>query len=258
MAVAKKKKAKKPAQPGIDPNEKRRERLEAKRAAKAAALAEKQKRENRERWIRRIALLGLFLAAVWFLFLRNAVPNEIDGYPINEFSTAGANQHTAGPVAYEDSPPVSGQHAGSPGPCGVHDEAMPDETMVHNLEHGSIGLLYRPDLDIEQIRQLEAIVGEYDDHLFSMPYTGEMESPITVAAWAYTMELDEVDEDAINQFIEEFRMGGAAPEAKTDCDHQDPEPFQPEGAEGAQGDADATPAPDETHASPHPTDSPTS
>ena len=257
MAVAKKKKAKKPAQPGIDPNEKRRERLEAKRAAKAAALAAKQKRETRERWIRRIAMLALFLVAVWFLFLRNAVPNEINGHPINEFSTAGANQHTADPVAYTDSPPVSGQHAGAAGPCGVHSTAMPNETMVHNLEHGSIGLLYKPDLDIEQIRALEAIVGDYDDHLFSMPYAGEMDSPITVAAWAYTMELDEVEEDSITEFIEEFRMGGAAPEAKTDCDHQEPEPFQAAGAEGEEGEAEATPAPDATDAA-EPTESPSS
>lgn len=241
--MAKKKSQKKPIQPGVDPNEKRRERLEAKREAKAAALAAKQKREARERLIRRIALLGLLAALVWFLFIRPAPPNEINGNPINDFSVAGANQHTSSPVSYQDSPPVSGEHAPQPAPCGVHATAVAKEELVHTLEHGGIGLLYRPDLDPEQIKELEAIVGDYDSHVFSMPYDEQMDSPITVAAWAYTMELDTVEKGSINDFIDEFRAGGAAPEPNQECPPQDPQPFQPEGAEG---DAEATPGADAT------------
>lgn len=252
----KKKKAKKSVQPGVDPNEKRRERLEAKRAAKAEALAAQRKKEIRERIIRRAVMVGLLGLAVWFLILRNVTPQEINGHPINNFSTAGANQHVSGTVAYEDSPPVSGEHAPRPAPCGVHGQPIPNEAMVHTLEHGSIGLLYKPDLELEQIRQLEAIVGNYDDHMFSMPYLGEMDVPITVAAWGHTMELDEVEEDSIEQFVDEFRNGGDAPEKGTPCDHQDPEPFEPQTPEDAEDpaaqptdepteDAEASPSPTE-------------
>lgn len=240
--MAKKKAQKKPAQPGIDPNEKRRERLEAKRAAKAEALAAKQKRERRERLTRRIAMLTLLGAGVWFLFIRPAAPNEINGHPINDFATAGANQHTTAPVSYQNSPPVSGEHAPSAGACGVFGQPMPNETMVHNLEHGAVGLLYKPDTDPADIKTLESIVGDYEHSVFSMPYQGAMESPITIVAWAHTMELDSAEEDSIEEFIDEFRRGGSAPEATSapECQHQDPEPFQPAGAEG---EIDATPSP---------------
>ena len=251
--MAKKKKAKKPLPEGVDPNEKRRERLEAKRAAKAAALAAKRKKEARERLIRRIVMVGLIGLAVWFLILRNVTPKEINGHTINNFSTAGANQHTSGTISYEDSPPVSGQHAPNPAPCGVHGEPIPNENMVHTLEHGSIGLLYAPDLDVEQIRELEAIVDDFDDHTFSMPYEGAMDTPIVVAAWGHTMELEEVEEDSIRQFIEEFRNGGDAPEKGTPCDNTQNTPYQPAGPEG-----EATPAPGETVELPEATPSPTS
>ena len=253
--MAKKKKAKKPLPEGVDPNEKRRERLEAKRAAKAAALAAQRKKEARERLIRRIVMVGLIGLAVWFLVLRNVTPKEINGHRINDFSTAGANQHTSGTISYEDSPPVSGQHAPTPAPCGVHGEAIPNENMVHTLEHGSIGLLYAPDLELDQIRELEAIVNDFDDHTFSMPYEGQMDTPIVVAAWGHTMELEELEEDSIRQFIEEFRNGGDSPEKGTPCDNTQNTPFQPAGAEG-----EATPAPGETveipdeEASPSPSD----
>ncbi len=241
--MAKKKSQKRPAQPGIDPNEKRRERLEAKREAKAQALAAKQKREARERLIRRVALFALLGAVVWFLFIRPAAPNEINGNPINDFSVAGANQHTTASVSYQDSPPVSGEHAPQSGPCGVFAEAMPNETMVHNLEHGAIGLLYKPDTDPADIETLESIVGDYDHSVFSMPYQGEMDAPIVVVAWAYTMELQTAEEDSINEFIDEFiRGGGDAPEGTSapECEHQDPQPFQPPGADGG---TEATPSP---------------
>ncbi|MDP9067200.1 MAG: DUF3105 domain-containing protein [Actinomycetota bacterium] len=240
--MAKKRSQKKPAQPGVDPNEKRRERLEAKRAAKAKALAEQRKRAQRERLIRRVVLLGLLVFAGWFLFVRPAAPDEINGHPINDFSTAGANQHTDGPVSYQDSPPVSGQHAPQSVDCGVYAEPVPNESMVHNLEHGAVGLLYRPDTNPEDIKTLESIVGEYEDSVFSMPYVGTMDSPITIAAWGHTMELDSAERDSVREFIDEFRRGGDAPEANTPnvCEHREPEPFEPAEAEG---DAEATPSP---------------
>ena len=60
-----------------------------------------------------------------------------------------------------------------------------------------------------------------------MPFEGEMGSPITVAAWSHTMELDQVETDSITQFIEEFRAGGDAPEPNQECPPQEPEPFDP-------------------------------
>jgi hypothetical protein len=240
--MANKKKRRGSGQSGVDPNEIRRQKLEARREAKAAAQREKEKRERRERFVRRGALVVLGAGAFWFIFVRGAAPDEIGGHTIEHFSTAGANQHTDGTVDYSMTPPVSGEHAGSPAPCGIHATQIQNELMVHTLEHGAIGLLYDPTLDLEQIRTLEGIAGSFDDHTFSAPYEG-METPISVVAWAQNMRLDSVDEAAINEFIDTFRTGGDAPEPQNECPNTQNSPFQPEG-EGDSGSTSETPSPE--------------
>lgn len=223
--MAKKKSQKKQRPAGVDANELRRQKLEQRRQAKAAAVAEQQRRATRERWIRRFVYALALVALVWFLFLRNIAPNEIAGEPVLDFSTAGSGQHTGAEVQYESIPPVAGEHRPSAAPCGVHARQFEDELMVHTLEHGAVGLAYDPTLETEDIRSLEEIVGEYDSHVFSVPYDG-MDTPITLLAWGHMIRLDELNEEAVRGFIEEFRRGGDAPEANQACPNDQDQPFQ--------------------------------
>ncbi|MGH2754598.1 MAG: DUF3105 domain-containing protein [Actinomycetota bacterium] len=218
---------------GAEIQEQRQKRLEAKRQARAEALERQRKAERRERFVRIVLLALLGVGAVWFLFLRNQPPDEIGGHELISESQAGEGVHTDDPVQYDSIPPVSGSHAPGSAPCGLHAEQIPNENLVHTLEHGAVGLLYSPDLPIEQIRQLEGIVEDYDSHMFSAPYEG-MESPIEVVAWGFRMPLEEVDGSAIRGFIDEFREKG--PEDQ-DCDMDAESPFV------APGDVDASPAP---------------
>ena len=227
-----------------DPNEKRRERLEARREEKARAAAAQRRRQARNRIVRLVVMLTVSAVFVWFFFLRTQLPNAIAGNPIEDFRTFTAESrtgelHTDGDVTYESTPPVSGNHAPQPGVCGLHDEPMPDETMVHNLEHGAVGILYQPDLAPADIKDIERLVGTFDSHVFSMPYP-EMETPITVVAWAHLMRLDAYDEDAITEFIEVFRQGGDSPE-KQDCDMDGDDAFDP-----SQQSPTASPSPKRT------------
>ena len=224
--MAKKKKSQKRQRPeGIDPNELKRQKLEQRRQAKAAALAEQQRRATREKWIRRGVYALALAALVWFLFLRNIAPNEIAGEPVLDFSTAGSGQHTGAEVQYATVPPVSGEHRSNAAPCGVHGAQFEDELMVHTLEHGAVGLAYDPTLEVDDIRTLEEIVGEYESHVFSVPYQG-METPISLLAWGHMIRLDELDEEVVTGFIEEFRRGGDAPEANQACPNDQSQPFQ--------------------------------
>lgn len=222
--MAKKKRRK--AAPDVDPNERRRERLEARRRQKAEAEAARRRAAQRERLVRMVLMLGLLAGAIWFFFLRGALPSEIGGHEIEDLSVAGANQHSTTLPDYPSDPPVSGEHAPNPYACGIHSQAIPDGGFVHTLEHGAVAIVYQPTLDAGEIERIESIVASYDSHVLSAP-NEQMDSPIAVAAWAHLMRLDELDEDAIREFIDVFSQGGDAPEANQDCPNTSDVPFNP-------------------------------
>lgn len=244
--MPKKKSKKKPAGPGVDPNQRRRERLDARREAKAQALAKRRAAERRERIVRVALMAGLFVVAVWFLFLRGGVPDAIAGHQIEDYdSTVPSPPHVGGTIDYEMTPPVTGQHAAASAACGTHASPIPNENFVHTMEHGAVGIVYSPTLEREEISRIEQLVESYDTHVVSAPYEGEMETPIAVTAWANIMRLDSFDEEAVKEFIDVFRKGGEAPEANQDCDNTEQDSFEPSPATSPASSLEASPAPED-------------
>jgi len=230
MAKKKSKRKKKPQQrpPGFDPNEKRRQRLEEKRQQREAAAKAQRRAEFRERLVRGMVFAAVVVAAIWFFFLRNQLPGEIDGNEIREFREDRG--HTNEPVTYLMTPPVTGDHFESAAPCGIHGTQIADELYVHSLEHGAVGVLYDPQqVEVDTIRDIEALVGEYDDRTISAPYSGT-ETPISVTSWNKMMRLDEFDEDTVTEYIDVFR--GRGPE-NLPCENTQEQPFDPQSLEPA-------------------------
>lgn len=64
-------------------------------------------------------------------------------------------------VAYNSNPPTSGPHwgDGTAGP-GIHDSEVPDELLVHSLEHGAAILWYKSDLPQDQVEKLKNIFNQ--------------------------------------------------------------------------------------------------
>lgn len=240
-----KKNKKKNRPEGFDPNQRKRERIEQRRQAKAEAMERRRKAERRERLIRRLGILVLAVFAFWFFFLRTQVPDAIAGHEIEHYSTSAGNpNHVDTTVSYEMSPPVSGQHSGNVQPCGTYGGPIQNELMVHMLEHGAVGIVYQPTISEQEVRRIEEIVADFDSHTFSAPYEGQMETPIAVLAWANIMRLNELDEDAIREFIDEFREGGQAPEAFQDCPNEADDDFDPQPSQDPGQTPVTTPAPD--------------
>lgn len=108
--------------------------------------------------------------------------------------------------AYNSNPPSSGPHNTSPTPWGIKDAELPDETLVHNLEHGGIEIAYKPDLPQAQIDQLKKIVAalpastQFNETKAVLVPRAANDRPIELAAWTYTLSLDVVDSAQITEF----------------------------------------------------------
>jgi uncharacterized membrane protein YgcG len=224
--VAKKKSRKKTRPPGYDPNEARRQRLEARRKAREEEVKKRIQAQRRERWIRRGALLLLFAGVFWFVFMRNTRPDAIAGNDLDLFSeTVAQPNHVNGTVNYPMTPPVVGQHSGSVIPCGTYAQTPPNEQFVHALEHGTVGILYKPDeVPLEDIAAIEEFVREFDSHVLSAPFPNMDESPIAVTSWGEMMRLNSWDPAATREYIDAFINKG--PE-KVNCPMQAEDSFEP-------------------------------
>lgn len=160
----------------------------------------------------------IFTALVLVVFFGNSlinqppaadlsIPDESVSYP-NQ-----GQQHVAvgePHPAYNSNPPTSGWHYEQAAPWGTYQETLPDETLIHNLEHGGIWLSYQDAADTETVRQLEDIARRYPSHVI-VTYRPQNDSPIAAAAWGRLLKMDTVNADQIHAFIARYRQRG--PEA---------------------------------------------
>ena len=133
---------------------------------------------------------GLFLAS-------NKKPTPLLGesFPIQgqEHIVVGASHLT-----YNSNPPTSGPHYAEPAKWGVYQTELPDEQLVHNLEHGGIWISYKgvdetSKTALEKLAQTHAKIivepREKDD------------APIILASWGQIVRLQKYDEQEISNFI---------------------------------------------------------
>ena len=97
--------------------------------------------------------------------------------------------------------------AGVPAPArwGVYDTPLPDEVLIHNLEHGGIGLHYDcPDGCDELVQQLEDFLPRNKSQFILSPYSG-METRLAITAWRHHLYLDEFDEERVQEFVDAYQ-----------------------------------------------------
>lgn len=131
-------------------------------------------------------------------------PPPIADYPIQgRDHIALAQPHPA----YNSNPPTSGWHYAQPADWGFYNEELPDEVLVHNLEHGGIWLSYRSAEDTELINQLVALIRRYRSKVI-VTQRSRNDTRLAVAAWGHLMKLDRYDDAAIVTFINRFKNRG--------------------------------------------------
>ena len=146
----------------------------------------------------------VLIAAVWYLFPK---PVAAQGHQV---PIEGQRQHQpqGTPINYRNRPPSSGDHYDQTAPYGVTSTPVATGNWVHNLEHGAVVVLYRPDLcddscvstlrDTYNSAPSSQLFPGYKKMIVT-PYT-DMDHAVATVAWGWLDEMDQPDKDRILAF----------------------------------------------------------
>ncbi len=132
-----------------------------------------------------------------------------------EFKIVGRNHVNAGTSVntYNSNPPTSGPHWSSPAKGGVYDNQLPDEQLVHNLEHGYIWISYRPSAtdsagisEDDKKKLAEVVTG--DNWKMILEPRVQDDTKIALAAWGRFLKMDNLDINKVKDFIKTYRNRG--------------------------------------------------
>lgn len=113
----------------------------------------------------------------------------------------GAN-HIAEGAAHEEynsNPPTSGSHYAQAAAWGFYDEQLPDEQLIHSLEHGGIWISYK-DVD-DQVKERLELIARRNSGSVIVTLRPENDTKISLASWGRLENLEGLDEEKINNFI---------------------------------------------------------
>lgn len=110
---------------------------------------------------------------------------------------------------YNSNPPTSGPHFANSGEWGVYDKEIPDQVLIHNLEHGGIWIAYRPGADSAAVAELAKIAKEYGRKLIMAPRAAN-DADIALVAWTRLDKFSaaEFSEKRVRDFIAAYRNKG--------------------------------------------------
>ena len=119
-------------------------------------------------------------------------------------------------ISYSTAPPTSGDHWDRWADCGIYLEGVPDELIVHNLEHSNIVVSYNLATEEEIARLLSAVNGVASGRNWGVVRRYDQLEPGTVAltTWGLLEVLegtDGADRGRIAAFFDEF-SGELGPE----------------------------------------------
>lgn len=152
-----------------------------------------------------LAVLGLLIygGIWWSRSARQNLPGELIPDQGREHVTS------ANHPPYSSNPPTSGWHFGWEAEWRVYKEELPDETLIHNLEHGGIWISYRPDIPEDIIKRLESFYDKYGRKIIVTPRP-KNDTDIALAAWTRLDKFNASDysDERVERFIKAFRNKG--------------------------------------------------
>jgi len=209
-------------------------------------LAEQMRRDQQRKAARRSNMItiaiALVIAAAVTVFIISERSGDSDAPPapegvaaseagcdeVEDHEEEGSNHVDAGTnVDYETSPPTSGNHwpPENVADPGFYPDAVDEESLVHNLEHGQIVIWYDPDASTQTQENLQGLVNSANDPdalpgsqptgpIIAVPYGDVPEGKsLVLTAWTHSQACSSYSLEAINDFREKFQGRGPEPVA---------------------------------------------
>ena len=106
-------------------------------------------------------------------------------------------------VVYSTTPPTSGDHRERWADCGIYPDGLPDEVIVHNLEHGNIVISYNlsDQRETELLRSVLATIPLAEEWGVTRFYDKIPEGTLAVAAWGRRIRMPGFDLDGLARFF---------------------------------------------------------
>ncbi|MFQ5613642.1 MAG: DUF3105 domain-containing protein [Anaerolineae bacterium] len=202
--------------------------------SKRGRAARQQPRQRIPVWVWFVGggvLAVLLVAGLFYLGIRdrtqaaesNLVPSnlnsgEIEGLVIYPDPGAG---HQEGDIAYNQEVPPGGPHNAALQNCGIYDEPVRAENVLHSLEHGAVWIAYRPDLPENQVEFLREVVRQERrtrrQALIVLAPKPDLSVPIVATAWRAQLELEDATDERLLLFVSRFQKGPFTPEPGASC-----------------------------------------
>ncbi|MCG3209679.1 MAG: hypothetical protein FOGNACKC_03306 [Anaerolineae bacterium] len=143
---------------------------------------------------------------------------DIDGVI---FFPAQSRDHQDGEIEYEHDTPPGGAHSDEWQNCGIYNEPLAKEPVIHSLEHGAVWVAYRSDLPTTQVETLRAIVRNQlqagGEPLVLLSPQPELEAPIVATAWQVQLQLTDAADPRLRLFLKKYQNGPYTPEPGAPC-----------------------------------------
>lgn len=194
-------------------------------ARERAAAAERRARRRSFLAVAAVVVLVIVVAAAALNLLvgKGGLDKEASAvrdypYPVQMFPPdPGGRRHLAAGESYDNynsNPPTSGPHTSATATPGVHDEPVPKQTAVHNMEHGQVVVWYNcnapQQLSADACNTLkQSLAGVVSDALernkrvVMTPYS-TMDHTIALTAWQFLDAFDQFDAQRVRTFIDTF------------------------------------------------------
>ncbi len=116
--------------------------------------------------------------------------------------TATHIERGAAHAAYNSDPPTSGVHWGDGvAGAGIKTEQVPDELVLHSMEHGAAVIWYKADLAKDEIAKIQ---GAFDAAKIAkkimVPRTN-LDVPVALVSWGYLLKQKTLDPAQITAFL---------------------------------------------------------